>query len=148
MYGKEYKNHLATSTWLSEYYVERIRDNPSSDLVAMQKAMLRDLMLEVDIMKVYRAKKKGLHIIEGSHKEQYHKLRDYSKMILLKNPGSIAYVQVERPLPNCPPMFLRLFICFTAMKKGSQYCRPFIGLNGCHLTGPFGGIVVVLWEEM
>ena len=37
-------------------------------------------------------------------------------------------------------MFKRLFVCFKAMKSGFlEGCQPFIGLDGCHLKGPFGG---------
>ncbi|TXG66492.1 hypothetical protein EZV62_007767 [Acer yangbiense] len=40
---------------------------------------------------------------------------------------------------NC----FRLFLSFQAQKQGFlEGCRPFIGLDGCHLKGPCGGVLL------
>ena len=40
-------------------------------------------------------------------------------------------------------MFQRFYFCFDALKKGFvEGCRPFIGMDGCHLKGPYGGVVI------
>ena len=37
-----------------------------------------------------------------------------------------------------------MFLCFEAMKMGFiRGCRPFIGLDGCFMKGPFGGCAMV-----
>ena len=34
-------------------------------------------------------------------------------------------------------------MCFLAQRTGYlEGCRPFIGLDGCHLKGPFGGVLL------
>ncbi|KAK4390501.1 hypothetical protein Sango_2113400 [Sesamum angolense] len=39
--------------------------------------------------------------------------------------------------------FDRLYICFKALKEGFlSGCRPIIGVDGCHLKGPHGGILL------
>ena len=39
-----------------------------------------------------------------------------------------------------PLTFKFLFLCFTAVKTGFlEGCRPFIGVDGCFLKGPYGG---------
>lgn len=36
------------------------------------------------------------------------------------------------------PNFMRMYICLEACKAGyKQGCRPIIGLDGCHLKGPY-----------
>ncbi|KAL0414385.1 UNVERIFIED_CONTAM: hypothetical protein Sradi_1640200 [Sesamum radiatum] len=39
--------------------------------------------------------------------------------------------------------FKRFYVCFAAVKKGFlSGCRPFIGVDGCHLKGPYGGVLL------
>ena len=41
------------------------------------------------------------------------------------------------------PVFQRLYVCFEACKTGfKNACRPFIGLDACHLKGPYGGQLI------
>ena len=43
-----------------------------------------------------------------------------------------------------PPRFQRIFICYDGIRKGFlEGCRPFFGLDGCHLKGPYKGILLV-----
>ncbi|XP_074346689.1 uncharacterized protein LOC141685495 [Apium graveolens] len=39
--------------------------------------------------------------------------------------------------------FKRFYVCLEPLKEGfGEGCRPLIGLDGCHLRGPFGGILL------
>ncbi|WOK97554.1 hypothetical protein Cni_G06262 [Canna indica] len=41
------------------------------------------------------------------------------------------------------PLFKRFFVCFDAMKKGFvRGCRPWFGIDGCHLKGTYGGVLL------
>ena len=54
--------------------------------------------------------------------------------------GTIAIIKADRPHPDSPPIFMRCFIMYEAKKRVFLAgCRPFIGLDGCHLKGPYGG---------
>lgn len=50
-----YENRNATSTWLARKYIEELTDDPSWKTEAMQKRVLRDYMLNVSKMQVFRA---------------------------------------------------------------------------------------------
>lgn len=51
-------------------------------------------------------------------------------------------LKVDRPLSNSP-IFQRFFLSFPALKVGYLTgCRPFIGLDGCHLKGPYKGVLL------
>ena len=72
-------------------------------------------------------------------------LRVYANMILSTNPGSVATVLSDMPEDgtNSHPKFKRIFVCLHASKVGFvEGCRPFIGVDGCHLKGPFGGVLL------
>ncbi|KAK1570588.1 hypothetical protein Q3G72_004156 [Acer saccharum] len=57
-------------------------------------------------------------------------------MVQQCNPGSTAYLHLLEPTTT----FQRFFLSFEAQKKGfMEGCRPFIGIDGCHLKGPYGG---------
>jgi hypothetical protein len=52
--------------------------------------------------------------------------------------------KVERPNPNSPAKFYRLYLSLEAMKKGFlEGCRPVKGLYRCFLKGPYREILLV-----
>lgn len=109
-------------------------------------------VVQISRSKAYRAKRRALDMVEGSHKEQYAKLWDYSIELRRSNPGStikmdvrgfnVGDVEAERAGVRKNPTFERLYICFGACKRGFAACRPVIGIDGCHLKGPYGGILL------
>ena len=61
-------------------------------------------------------------------------------MILRTDVGSKVILQTEMENENAEPKFKRMYIRYNAQKVGFLGgCRPFIGLDGCHLKGRFGG---------
>jgi hypothetical protein len=52
-------------------------------------------------------------------------------------------LKVERPNPNLPLRFHKLYLSLAAMKKGFlEGCRPIVGLDGCFLKGPYKGTLL------
>ena len=52
-------------------------------------------------------------------------------------------LQFDRQAITRAPSFKRLFLSFGAIKRGFlRGCRPFIGFDGCHLKGPYGGVLL------
>ncbi|XP_059670965.1 uncharacterized protein LOC132316509 [Cornus florida] len=133
-------NSQASASYLAAKYMDTIRDEPTWKPSAIKKAVLRDLDVNVSKYKVYRARKKARLHIDGDHGLQFSRARDYCQLIQTTNPGSIAVTTVDRPTLDDPARFKGLFICFKAMKIGFlEGCRPFIGLDGCFLKGPYKG---------
>nr|XP_027118313.1 uncharacterized protein LOC113735512 [Coffea arabica] len=53
----------------------------------------------------------------------------------------------QRQGPNllAESRFLRIFISFKAQKDGYlRYSKPFVGFDGCHLKGPYGGMLLTV----
>ncbi|GFS43557.1 hypothetical protein Acr_00g0085760 [Actinidia rufa] len=84
----------------------RIHASPLPDRVTFQ----------VGRMPLYRAKRKAMEWIEGSHSRSYAKLPSYAVEVRSTNPA----IQ-------------------SGFKEG---CMPFISVDGCHLKGPYGGVLL------
>ena len=55
------------------------------------------------------------------------------------NVGSKVVLQTKLEDENAQPKFKRMYIRYNAQKLGFLGgCRPFVGLDGCHLKGRFG----------
>lgn len=61
-------------------------------------------------------------------------IQNYGAEIIRSNSNSTVKICVDRPDPNAPPYFQRMYVCLDALKKGwLQGCRPIIGVDGCFL---------------
>lgn len=132
------------SRWLSEYYEKDIRMNPSWPIDAFHKKIVNELKCHVSKHAVYRAKARALKKINGTHKEQYSQLWRYAYQLRKVLPESTIKILTEDPEPGQESgRFLRFYICLEPLKKAfRQSCRKIVGLDGCHLRGPYGGILL------
>lgn len=68
-------------------------------------------------------------------------LWDYVQEVRTKNPGSSMYLGLD---PNGSNKFEKLYVCLAACKEGLKSCRRIIGVDGCHLKGKYGGILLTV----
>ncbi|GAV83305.1 hypothetical protein CFOL_v3_26753 [Cephalotus follicularis] len=89
---------------------------------------------------MYRAKQISLD--EINHARCYSSLTQYARLIRLSSPGTFVKIELnERNDESQLLVFKRIFVCFPAMKIGFlKGCMPYLGLDGCHLKGPYGGV--------
>ena len=81
--------------------------------------------------------------INGDEQLQYGVLRDYAQMISTIDKGSRVILQTEMADETSQPKFKRMYVRFNAQKVGFLGgCRPFIGLDGCHIKHRFGGQIL------
>ncbi|XP_028063588.1 uncharacterized protein LOC114266862 [Camellia sinensis] len=146
-----------TSTWIAKKMVESFKDNPHMGLDTMQVKLNKMFGIEASRMQLYRARRRCKEELEGDHVSQYVLLPTYVEEINKTNPGSLVVINYdipstpvsedgEEPDPTIPQysLFQRIFISFDAMKAGFiNGCRPFIGVDGCHLKGPYGGVLIL-----
>ncbi|KAL2246245.1 UNVERIFIED_CONTAM: hypothetical protein Sindi_2892700 [Sesamum indicum] len=65
-------------------------------------------------------------------------MQDYAHELLKSNPGSTVVVGVD-----ADQKFDKFYVCFGALKNGfNGGCRQVVGVDGCHLKGPFGGVLL------
>ncbi|KAK2647567.1 hypothetical protein Ddye_015056 [Dipteronia dyeriana] len=60
-------------------------------------------------------------------------------MVQQCNPGSAVFIHLQEPKST----FQRFFVGFEAQRLGFiEGCRPFIDIDGYHLKGPYGGVLL------
>ncbi|KAL5744179.1 hypothetical protein ACOSQ2_027295 [Xanthoceras sorbifolium] len=138
-------NKDVTSNWIGEKFKKLIKENPYMNINVLGSIVLRNFGVTVPDHTLYRAKTYTLNIGNEDHKKSYDKLYKYGHIFREKNPGSSCYLDTIRynSNPNIPAHFQRFFLSFYAQKMGYlEGCRPFIGLDGCHLKGQLEGILL------
>ncbi|XP_023872388.1 uncharacterized protein LOC111984998 [Quercus suber] len=89
------------------------------------------------------SKRKAKNLINGDEQLQYGILRDYAQMITTVDKGSRVILQTKMANEASQPKFKRMYIRFNVQKVGFLGgCRPFIGLDGCHIKHRFGGQIL------
>ncbi|XP_074337570.1 uncharacterized protein LOC141674769 [Apium graveolens] len=129
------------SRWIAEHYEDEIRINPTWPLAAFLKKVVNDWHCHVSVYAIARAKKKVLDNINGKHVDQYGRVWEYGEQILKVMPQSTVQIMTEdQELAGGRKRFKRMYIYFGPPKMGFKNgCRPLLGLDGCHLKGPYGG---------
>ena len=83
-----------------------------------------------------------LNTLKTDHIAAYAKMKKYGNAIIAMNPGSCVKVSLTE-VPGTNPRFERFFLSFKALQTGfKKGVRPLIGIDGCHLSGQFGGVML------
>lgn len=133
------------SGWLAKKYENFVRNDPRRRAKGLMQDMSDGLNgVTVTKRQVYKAKSIALRTIEGDVEKQYESIQEYGQALLDANPGSTVIVQLDDvPEEENNRRFKSMYICFKALRDGfMEGCRPLIGLDGCHLTGPNKGILL------
>ncbi|XP_023894356.1 uncharacterized protein LOC112006306 [Quercus suber] len=114
--------------------------NPNWEVSGVKHHVMQKISVDLSLSQVYRARTAARGLITGNEESQYGLLRDYAEMILRTDVGSRVILQTEMENENAKPNFKRMYIRYNAQKVSFLGgCRPFVGLDGCHLKGRFGG---------
>ncbi|KAM1342183.1 hypothetical protein ACFX2F_006539 [Malus domestica] len=125
--------------WLVKRYVDKFRLNPSMPITTFMETVKEERIVEIHLKTAYRVRAQCLKILEGSNVNQYTKLWEYCDELRRTNSGSTFQMKVL-PYDDAHVIFQKIYICLGACKNGFKNgCRPFVGLDGCHLKGVFKG---------
>ncbi|XP_043699896.1 uncharacterized protein LOC122650557 [Telopea speciosissima] len=140
--GRRTKLAAANLRWIVVKLGPHIRVDPDMPIKSMATLMKVQYGLQPSKQQLYRARMIAKEEIEGNHAKSFAQLPAYLNLIDEYNPGAVLNIQMEdRQDMNQNPVFKRVFVCFKACIKGLvQGRRPFIGLDGCHLKGKYGGV--------
>lgn len=96
---------------------------------------------QISIYAITRAKRKVLTKINDNHVDQYGKVWKYeNKLLKVMTYSTIFVMTEEQELADGRKRFKGFYTCYGLLKKGFRAaCMPFLGLNGGHLKGPYGG---------
>uniref|UniRef100_A0ACD5X716 Uncharacterized protein n=1 Tax=Avena sativa TaxID=4498 RepID=A0ACD5X716_AVESA len=130
-----------SAKWVAKICEEAIRIDTTTKVDTIIENAKLKYGVAVPKTMAYRAKNEAVRIVLGDHVEQYKRLRDYLQTVLDTNSGSRCIVTTktlaEHPSKN--PRFHGMFMALGASIQGFlNGCRPFIGLDGCHVKTTTG----------
>nr|XP_017257309.1 PREDICTED: uncharacterized protein LOC108226826 [Daucus carota subsp. sativus] len=142
--GLETYNPLCDVKWAASKLMEDIRANPDIPGSALNELLFQRYGVYMKKSSLYNMKKLAIEKLYGGHDQSYADLPAYTKVICESNPQSKAFFStVESESIPRQLLFNNIFISFTAMwKEFLGGCRPLIGVDGTHLKGDYGGVLL------
>jgi len=142
--GKDTYNRSANSKWVTKVQLPKITCTEKIKVTDIMKDMRRNQGVGITFYRAWRAKKRAKDIIEGEDAKQYSLLWRYAAEIKRVSEGNSIKINTERPAPTIQPRFGSFYFYFEGIKQGFlSGCRPFIGIDGCHLKTQFGGQLLI-----
>jgi hypothetical protein len=141
MCGRVLNNIPAKSKWVANFAVV-------NKMQTTKKVTIRDVINDmrknhaIGITKGMAWKEKliAYKILDGDVDKQYGMVLRYAAKLKRVCSGNNAKVNVERPNPTLQPRFGSFCFCFDGCKKVfTTACRPFVGVDGCHLKTKYYG---------
>ncbi|KAL2928060.1 hypothetical protein RDABS01_006451 [Bienertia sinuspersici] len=142
--GLEIRNPMVTAKWASRVLLEDIRADNDISRKTLNTLLWNRFKVQMATSTLYRVRARALIEIHGGYDDSYAFLPGYCEMIRRTNPGSDAScvwnpeTHVDRPLA-----FVTIFISFKPCLDGLRDgIRGFIGVDGTHLKGNYGGVLL------
>ena len=136
-------NRMATAPWLSSFLLPYFIGAPQMDVKTMQEIVMSKYGVQIPKHTCWRARRLMKDIVDGKHEDGYKYLAHYTEEFKAKNPGSVTFISWidEGPIKN--PIFKHMLICIgPSIAAFKQFCRPFIGIDACHLKGVYRGVLL------
>nr|XP_023896573.1 uncharacterized protein LOC112008477 [Quercus suber] len=125
-----------TSAYVAKMYFEDFGKNSNWEVSGVKHHVMQKISIDLSISQVYRSRNATRGLITGNEEAQYGLFRDYAEMILRTDVGSRVILQTEMENENAKPKFKMMYIRYNAQKvRFLSGCKPFVGLDGCHLKG-------------
>ncbi|XP_020258800.1 uncharacterized protein LOC109835226 [Asparagus officinalis] len=136
-------NTQCTTKWVAENCFELVLRRQDTRPVDIMEDIHTRFNFQISKSTACRARALCLEKINGSEVQQFQKLYDYCNELVESNPGTIVKVKKVYPESENEARFQRIYICFSALRDGFKNgCRPFIGLDACHLRGNMKGVIL------
>jgi hypothetical protein len=143
--ARDVKNRSATSRWVANFaVVKKLQTTNKVTLEDIMDDMRTNHSVGITMGRAWKAKQIAQKIVEGDADRQYAMIRRYAAELIRVCPGNSVKVNVDRPSPSIQPRFGSFYFCFDGCKKGFvNGCRPFVGVDGCHLKTKYGGQLLI-----
>ena len=142
--GRAFKNKNANSRWVAKKMLDRVKCTRTVKINEVVDDIQRRYATQITGCRAWRARQIAREIVEGESSKQYSLLWSYSEELRRACRGNKCKLELDRPGPGLKPRFGRFYVCFDGCKKAiKNSCRPFIGLDGCHLKNKYGGQLLI-----
>ncbi|KAK9192975.1 hypothetical protein WN944_003670 [Citrus x changshan-huyou] len=137
------KSVAVNSKWIAEKIKSKVDVDPHVKIYVLREFMLETYGVWIGDLKLYRARERASKNINGDHARGYEDLFQYAAVIHKYDPGAICKVLCDAVTRPEKVLFQRFFMAFPAQKNAlNNGCRPYIGLDGCHLKSKYGGVLL------
>ncbi|XP_058741808.1 uncharacterized protein LOC131614203 [Vicia villosa] len=137
-------NKYANSKWVAKVVVKKMQTSDKVRICDIIQDMRINYLVGITVARAWKAKMIAKQIIEGDADKQYADLWRYAAELHRVNNGNTLKITTNRPIPSIQPKFGSFLFCFDGCKKGFiNGCRPFIGVDGCHLKTKYGGQLLI-----
>ncbi|XP_058766212.1 uncharacterized protein LOC131639766 [Vicia villosa] len=137
-------NRSANSRWVAKHVVKKMQSSENVRIRDIMQDVRQKFSVGITIARAWKAKLMAKKIVEGDADMQYAALWRYASELKRVNSGNTVKINVERPSPTIQPRFGSFYFSFNGCKKGFiNGCRPFIGVDGCHLKTKYGGQLLI-----
>ncbi|GBG90338.1 hypothetical protein CBR_g50586 [Chara braunii] len=133
-----FANRQATSSWVADRIVDKLRDSPHYTPRDIIDDLQRAIGVTISYHRAWRGKEVAMTRIAGSEDDGYKHLRRYCAQVVNMNPGSCAFVDVEGETNQ----FHRLFVAFGPCLAGFRHCLPLIGVDATQVTSKHPGVLL------
>ncbi|KAI3862255.1 hypothetical protein MKX03_007050 [Papaver bracteatum] len=131
---------LANARWVSKVMLECFKAHPNYKPRDFMTEVKKNHKVEVSYYIAWHAYNLCNEKILGSYEEGYSLLPSLCDEILRENSTNIVKLTTD-PIND---RFVSLCIAYRASLDGFLLNRPILGLDGCHLTGKYGGTLLVI----
>ncbi|KAK9227627.1 hypothetical protein WN943_012681 [Citrus x changshan-huyou] len=117
--------------------------DPNVKISILKTYMQEKFRLKIEKLTMYRARDRARILVYGDQSKGYQKLFQYATAIHQADPGAMCKVLCDTVSYPEKCLFQRIFVAFPAQRNAFlNGCRPFIGIDGCHLKGKYGGVLL------
>jgi hypothetical protein len=107
--ARRHRNSIAKSAWIANKLIDQFKAQPNMPLKAILREVKDKRGFDVNNCQMYKVRRLANDKILGKVKLQSNILWDYCETIWQTNRGSCVMMKVDRPLPNHPACFHRLY---------------------------------------
>jgi hypothetical protein len=137
-------NKTASSKWVAKTVAKRLAISDTVKVREIVSEIKSTYSVGISMNRAWRARKIASDIVDGDAAQQYNLLWKYSEELRRVNEGNTCKININRIGSTLQPRFGSFYFCLDGIKKGFvQGCRPFIGVDGCHLKTKYGGTLLI-----
>ncbi|XP_039131891.1 uncharacterized protein LOC120268648 [Dioscorea cayenensis subsp. rotundata] len=132
---------MATKNWVADRVIEWLRNEGEVAPSELRRRLVEKYHVALPYHRVRRGKEIAMSIIHGCWDNSYSKMMAFKEELVRRNHGTM--VKIDRIQQHDGWHFRRIFISIGACSVGFLIgCRPFLGLDGCHLKGKYKGVML------
>jgi len=141
--GRVMFNKNANKDWIAQVLLDKFLDVGNMTVNQIIDEVRKNYSVGVTPWRAARAKEIAMDCMVGDGQRQYALLYDYVAELLRVKAGTFK-IKINQHTPTLQPRFGSFYMCLDGYKQGFLAgCRPFIGVDGCHLKTTYGGQLLV-----